>query len=157
MKDRKLAVTLAISLIVVSGVALAFILLATGGGHSVGIGSSTTTGLPGGCKKPANGYLIIATEEGFNGSKLHGAPTNSWPIINITKGSTVAIVVCNIDSTSAHGFQINHYFDSNIESVEPGQVITISFVANEAGTFDIYCSILCPPHIFMQSGAMRVA
>jgi len=56
----------------------------------------------------------------------------------------------------AHGFQVNNYYDSNIESVGPGQVIRVSFVANKAGTFGIYCSILCPPHIFMQSGALMV-
>ena len=146
--------TLAISAVVMASVALAFVLIA-GASHPTG-SSTTTANLPSGCKKPANGYLIMATDEGFNDSKLHGAPTNSWPTINVTEGSTVNIVVCNVDITSAHGFQINHYFDSNIESVRPGQVIIVSFIANKAGTFGIYCSIQCPPHIFMQSGALRV-
>ncbi len=155
MKSRKTIVTLAISVVVIAGVALAFvIILQPGGSHSTGTGSSTSN-LPSGCEKPANGYLIIANEEGFNDSKLHGAPTSSWPIINVTQGSTVTILVCNADNV-AHGFQVNNYFDSNIESVGPGQVVKVSFVANRAGTFGIYCSILCPPHIFMQSGALRV-
>lgn len=153
--SRKLATTLVVSTIVVAGVALVLVLLA-GGGHPSGVGSSSATiSLPSGCTKPSNGYLIIADDEGFNDSKLHGAPTSLWPAINVTEGSTVSIVVCNAD-TFTHGFQITHYSDSNIESVQPGQVITVSFVASEAGDFRIYCSIFCPVHIFMQSGVLRV-
>ena len=155
MRSRKTVLTLAISAVGVAGVALAFVLmLQAGGSRPVGMGSSTSD-LPSGCLKPVNGYLIIADEGGFNDSKLHGAPTASWPIINVTQGSMVTILVCNTDRV-AHGFQVNNYYDSNIESVGPGQVIRVSFVANKAGTFGIYCSIRCPPHIFMQSGALRV-
>jgi membrane fusion protein (multidrug efflux system) len=34
----------------------------------------------------------------------------------------VNITVCNID-VEAHGFQISHYYDSSVETVEPGQVV----------------------------------
>lgn len=140
---------------VVITVILAFGVIESRHTDMTGSGSTNTT-LPAGCKRPANGYLIIASEQGFNDSKPQGAPTKSWPIINVSQGSTVRIVVCNADSTSAHGFQISHYFDGNIESVRPNEVVVVSFVADQAGSFQIYCSIFCPPHIFMQSGVLRV-
>jgi hypothetical protein len=112
--------------------------------------------LPAGCAKPAGGFLIVASNTGYNDSVGHGAPNNAWPIINVTLGQTVSIVVCNND-IEAHGFQISHYYDGQIESVGPGQVIHVSFVASEAGNFQIYCAILCEVHPFMQSGELRVS
>ena len=126
-----------------------------GGSKPITGSTSTTQNLPAGCQKPAGGYLIIASVSGFNDSISHGAPTKAWPIVTVNKGDTVKLVVCNIDS-QAHGFQINNYFDSNIESVAPGQAITVSFVADKTGTFTIYCSIPCSVHIRMQSGELRV-
>ena len=111
--------------------------------------------LPPACSKPAGGYLVIASVEGFNDSVLHGAPPKSWPVVTVQKGDTINVTVCNID-TQAHGFQINHYFDSNIESVLPGQAIHISFVADKTGTFMIYCSIFCTIHISMQDAELVV-
>ncbi len=113
------------------------------------------TGLPAGCVKPPGGYLVIANINGFNDSIEHGAPAASWPVINVTQGSAVDITVCNADH-QAHGFQVAHYFDSNIETVDPGQVVHVSFVADRAGTFDIYCSIPCSIHIYMKSGKLNV-
>lgn len=129
-------------------------------------GSSSSTGngggtyppyanLPAGCVKPPNGFLVIANINGFNDSIEHGAPTVSWPVITVKQGSTVNITVCNSDH-QAHGFQVTHYFDSNIETVDPGQVVHVSFVANKAGAFDIYCSIFCSIHIYMQGGELLV-
>ena len=122
-------------------------------------GNSTTyppfTNLPAGCTKPPGGFLIIANINGYNDSIQHGAPTVSWPVLKVTQGQTVNITVCNTDH-QAHGFQVNHYFDSNIETVEPGQVIHVSFVANKAGNFDIYCSIFCSIHVFMQNAMLVV-
>jgi hypothetical protein len=112
--------------------------------------------LPPGCVKPAGGFLIIASNVGYNDSIGHGAPAKPWPIIHVEKGSTVNIVVCNTDFQS-HGFQITHYFDSSIETVIPGQVIKVSFVASSTGTFQIYCSIFCTIHIYMQSGQLIVS
>jgi hypothetical protein len=118
-------------------------------------GRNSGASLPAGCVKPAGGFLVIASNLGFNDSIEHGAPTKGWPLMTAQKGATVNIVVCNTDRV-AHGFQIAHYFDSSIETVEPGQVIHVSFVANQAGTFDIYCSILCPIHVYMQNGQLLV-
>jgi len=117
--------------------------------------SGASRNLPKGCSKPASGYLIIASNEGFNDSILHGAPKVPWPVITVQKESVVNIVVCNID-TYPHGFQIHHYFDNNIETVAPGQVIRVSFVADDAGAYEIYCSILCPIHVFMQNAELIV-
>jgi FtsP/CotA-like multicopper oxidase with cupredoxin domain len=113
------------------------------------------TNLPAGCVKPPGGYLVIANINGFNDSIEHGAPTTSWPVITVKQGTTVDITVCNADH-QAHGFQITHYFDSNIETVDPGQVVHVKFVANSVGTFDIYCSIFCSIHIYMQNGQLQV-
>jgi hypothetical protein len=113
------------------------------------------TNLPAGCVKPPGGFLVVADINGFNDSIQHGAPKVSWPVINVTQGQTVNITVCNTDHQS-HGFQVAHYFDSNIETVEPGQVVHVSFVANKVGTFEIYCSIFCSIHIYMQNAELRV-
>jgi heme/copper-type cytochrome/quinol oxidase subunit 2 len=105
--------------------------------------------------KPSGGFLVIASKDGFNDSIEHGAPVQSWPVITVKQGSTVNITVCNSDH-QAHGFQVTHYFDSNIETVEPGQVVHVSFLANREGNFTIYCSIFCSIHIYMQSGELSV-
>ena len=121
--------------------------------------SRNSSTLPPGCAKPAGGFLIIAGDSpgnvGYNDSEGHGAPTNPWPIITVQKGTTVNITVCNTDR-QAHGFNISHYYDSSIETVAPGQVIRVQFVADEAGTFRIYCAIFCTIHVFMQSGELIV-
>ena len=122
--------------------------------------SRNSSTLPPGCTKPAGGFLIIAGDSpgnvGYNDSEGHGAPTNPWPIITVQKGTTVNITVCNTDR-QAHGFNISHYYDSSIVTVAPGQVLRVSFVANETGNFEIYCSIFCTIHPFMQNGLLRVS
>ena len=119
---------------------------------------SKGTSLPAGCVRPANGFLIIASNRGYNDSVGHGVgPNDSWPVLTIQKGQSVNVVVCNTD-IAAHGFQIYHYFDSHTVSIAPRQVIRVSFVANQTGTFRIYCSIFCVIHVpFMQYGELTVA
>jgi len=113
--------------------------------------------LPSGCAKPQGGFLVIASEYGYNDSVLEGAgPAKHWPVINVTLGQSVKIVVCNVDKIQSHGFQIGNYFDSTVESIAPEQVITVSFVADKAGDFPIYCDIFCSIHLFMQYGELRV-
>ncbi len=73
------------------------------------------------------------------------------------EGQTINITVCNIDVQS-HGFQITHYYDSSVTTVEPGQVLKVpTFVASQTGTFQIYCEIFCSIHIYMQSGQLIVS
>jgi hypothetical protein len=118
-------------------------------------GSPAGRPLPSGCVKPAGGFLVVASNTGYNDSIGHGAPEKNWPIITVEQGQNVTIVVCNID-VQAHGFQITHYDDQNEVTVVPGQVYKVSFVANEAGSFDIYCEIFCSIHVYMQSGLLNV-
>ena len=85
----------------------------------------------------------------------HGVPEKNWPIITVEQGQNVTIVVCNID-VQAHGFQVTHYDDQNEVTIVPGQVYRVSFVANQAGSFVIYCEIFCTIHWAMQSGLLKV-
>jgi len=100
---------------------------------------------------PGNNY------EGMNGSAFHlsGNETIPWPEIQVYQGQTVAIHVFNCASSEPHGFAINHYFDSGA-TVRPGTSFTLTFVATEAGTFRVYCSIFCAIHPYMQNGELIV-
>jgi len=135
---------------VAGGVAATVFFLTTRGG-----GSTATSTFPAGCVRSPGGFLVIASKAGFNDSIGHGVPAKSWPMINVTLGQTVNITVCNTDF-QAHGFQVTHYYDSNIVTVVPGQVIHVSFVADQAGEFRIYCNIFCTIHWAMQSGLLTV-
>jgi hypothetical protein len=118
---------------------------------------TSRTNLPPGCTKPLGGFLIVADSNGYNDSMHHDVPHISWPVIEVKNETMVRITVCNADH-QAHGFQVTHYFDSNIETVFPGQVVNVSFVADRSGTFRIYCSIFCTIHSpWMQSGELVVA
>ena len=130
-------------------VATVFFLASRGGG------STSTSTLPTGCVKPSGGFLVIASKDGFNDSIDHGVPAKWWPLINVTQGQTVNITVCNTDF-QAHGFQVAHYYDTYIVTVVPGQIVHVSFVANQAGKFRIYCNIFCSIHWAMQSGLLTV-
>jgi hypothetical protein len=124
-------------------------------GAAVLLSRSAATGLPSGCVRPQGGFLIIASKLGYNDSVDHGVPANPWPVITVNQGQQVNIVVCNTDN-EAHGFQVSHYFDNTIEAIAPGRVVHVSFVASQAGDFQMYCSIFCSIHAFMQSGLLRV-
>ena len=150
MKSSRLVVVVILVVAVLGGAATTVLFLASRGG------GSTTSTLPAGCVRPSGGFLVIASKDGFNDSIDHGVPAKSWPMINVTQGQTVNITVCNTDF-QAHGFQVTHYYDSNIVTVVPGQVIHVSFVANQAGEFRIYCNIFCSIHWAMQSGLLTVA
>lgn len=119
--------------------------------------TTTTAKLPAGCVKPAGGFLIIASILGFNGSVDHGVPANNWPVMDAKVGQNVTIVVCNADPTQAHGFQIDHYYDNRLVSLAPGQVLRVSFIATQAGTFRVYCQILCSVHWAMQNGQLNIS
>jgi heme/copper-type cytochrome/quinol oxidase subunit 2 len=116
---------------------------------------NNTATLPSGCVRPIGGFLVVASRTGFNDSASHGAPAKVWPIITVHQGQNVTIIVCNVDTT-AHGFQITRYFDSTIETLAPGQILTISFVADKLGSYTIRCDIFCPIHFLMQNGLLKV-
>jgi len=100
--------------------------------------------------------LIIASATGFNDSVDHGVPQNPWPVIHTSLGTTLNITVVNEDHQS-HGFQVAHYYDNSLVAIPAGQTLHVSFVANEAGTFQIYCEIPCTIHWAMQSGKLIVS
>ncbi len=136
--------------------ALAFTALFLPGLNTVSSNTPTVT-LPSGCVKPVGGFLIVASILGYNDSIDHGVPQNSWPVMNVKQGQNVTIVVCNADPGEPHGFQIDHYYSSGLVSVASGQVLTVRFVANVAGTFRVYCEIPCAVHWAMQSGKLIVS
>lgn len=145
-------VLVALFVLALASLAIFGLLAARAGG-----GSDTQTGsgyppygdLPSGCVKPKGGYLIIVNGNGYNDSKQHGAPASAYPTISVVEGTTVNITICN-DDTQSHGFQISTYFVSTLESITPGHVVHLSFVADKTGDFDIYCAIWCYSHIYMR-------
>ena len=96
---------------------------------------------------PGNNY------EGMNGSAFH--LTGSWPQIQVYQGQTVVIQVFNCASSEPHGIAITHYFDRGA-TVRPGLSFTLRFVANQVGSFRVYCSIFCAIHPYMQNGELIV-
>jgi hypothetical protein len=112
--------------------------------------------LPVGCVRPAGGFLIVGSSFGYNDSIAHGAPVKPWPILDVSNGSDVAITVCNTYAQPL-GFQVVHYLDDRVEAISPGQAVTLNFVADETGTFLIYCSVLSPIHVYLQGGEVNVA
>ena len=92
---------------------------------------------------------------GMNGSYYKPLGTQ-WPIIRIHQGDTVIITVINDNSREIHGFAIVHYDDRGF-SLAPGQGQTISFVANEVGSFRMYCNVFCAIHPYMQNGVLIVS
>lgn len=124
---------------------------------STALGTTGETVLPAGCVRPANGFLIILSKYGYNDSIISGAGLSKpWPVVTVKQGQNVSIEVCNVD-VEAHGFQVASYVDGSLNVVEPGEVLNFTFVANQAGTFLIYCAIPCSIHFFMQFGQLRVS
>lgn len=111
--------------------------------------------LPAGCIRPAGGFLVIASALGYNDSVDHGAPGRHWPIITVQQGQTASIVVCNVDA-QAQGFQIAAYAGATLGILRPGQVLTISFVASQTGTFHIYDPVFNTLEAYMNSGELIV-
>ena len=120
-----------------------------------GTGAGALAPLPAGCVRPAGGFLIVGSSLGYNDSIVHGAPVKPWPILDVANGSDVAITVCNTYAQPL-GFQVAHYLDDKIDAIGPGQALTVRFVADETGTFLIYCSVLSPIHVYLQGGEVNV-
>ncbi len=123
--------------------------------YIAGSGSNAQSLLPAGCVKQAGGFLIIASSLGYNDSIAHGAPVKSWPVLDVTKGTDVNITLCNAYSQTV-GFQVAHYLESRTETIMPGQVFVTSFLANQTGSFSIYCTTFNPIHVYLQGGELNV-
>jgi nitrous-oxide reductase len=72
-------------------------------------------------------------------------------IIRVTEGDTVNLHITNVENTAdaTHGFAVPQY---NIEaSIDPGEVVNITFTASRTGSFAFYCSEFCSAlHLEMQ-------
>jgi hypothetical protein len=138
--------------LVLAGIAVAAIISVT---YVADFSRNNSSALPAGCVRPAGGFLIVASNMGYNDSIAHSAPAKSWPILTVHQGQIVTIVVCNTD-VQAHGFKVTHYFASSEETVVPGQILRVSFIADQTGSFIIYCDIFCSIHVYMQNGLLNV-
>jgi FtsP/CotA-like multicopper oxidase with cupredoxin domain len=102
-------------------------------------------------------YVIYESDnppyKGMNGSYYHFGH-DSWPVITVCEGDTVKIHVENVYSSEPHGFQIDNYFPG--VTLAPGQSYNVSFVANKAGTFRVFCNIFCLIHPYMINGTLVV-
>ncbi len=109
------------------------------------------------CVKPPGYFLLVANLSGYNDSVDHiqSAPNQPWPVIRVSRGDQVNILVCNLDDYSPHGFAIQHYLDAGV-ALMPHETYRISFIADEDGTFLMYCTIFCPVHYAMQQGELIV-
>ena len=110
------------------------------------------------CVRLPGYFLLIADLTGYNDSVDHMQkyPDQPWPVINVHRGDLVRILVCNIDDYSPHGFAIQHYFDVGV-ALMPHDSYRVSFVADQDGTFTMYCNIFCPVHPYMQTGELIVS
>ncbi|MEK6891573.1 MAG: cupredoxin domain-containing protein [Nanoarchaeota archaeon] len=59
--------------------------------------------------------------------------------IEINKGDKVRLIVTSVDVP--HGIAIPDYAID--KRIEPGQPVTIEFMADKPGTFTFYCSVFC--------------
>ena len=125
-------------------------------------GALTVSHLPGlnqkpiTCMKPPNGFLVITSSKGFNDSVDNGAPQVHWPVMTVKQGATVNLVVCNTDY-QAHALLIQHYLDSDIQVLRSNQTFVASFVANQAGTFQIYEGLFTTNEVYDRSGELVVS
>jgi heme/copper-type cytochrome/quinol oxidase subunit 2 len=123
--------------------------------HLLGPSPPNCSARPTGQANTAIFTIVMANEGfnvGFNGSKYHTSP---WPVMNVSVGQNVLIHVWNNDTSQAHGFTISRYFDSGL-TLAPGDCSDVRFVANQPGSFNVFCQIFCTIHLFMQSGRLNV-
>ena len=60
-------------------------------------------------------------------------------IIEVNKGDMVRLIVTSIDVP--HGISIPEYGIN--ERLNPGEPVTIEFIADKEGTFTAFCSVFC--------------
>jgi nitrous-oxide reductase len=83
---------------------------------------------------------------------MTSARSNFRPdIVRVKKGDTVVLHISNTEKIrdATHGFAIPEY---NIQmSIDPGETVTVRFVASKAGAFSFYCTEFCSAlHLEMQ-------
>ncbi len=76
-------------------------------------------------------------------------------IVRVKKGDTVVLHISNTEKIrdATHGFAIPEY---NIQmSIDPGETVSVKFVASKAGAFSFYCTEFCSAlHLEMQGWLM---
>ena len=97
-------------------------------------------------------FTLVASRTGYNGSVNMGSP---WPLMTVRQGQTVTIQVKNDDPVEPHGFTVTHYLDSGV-TLRPGETYTLTFLADQKGTFRANCNIFCTIHVYMQNGQLAV-
>ena len=92
-------------------------------------------------------------------AQREGYTSNIWLTFNqarqagggVKKGEKVRIHVTNVETTpdATHGFAIPAY---NVQaSLDPGEVVSVEFVATKTGDFAFYCTEFCSAlHLEMQ-------
>lgn len=131
-------------------------------GWSVGLGMLLVAGLAGfGCR--AIGTEASAEEEGSRGGTLSktGAPPmevsgvqeDGMRVVKVrarkfefvparivvNQGDKVRLDVTSDDVT--HGIAMGHFKIDQV--IEPGKTVSVTFTADEAGTFGFHCSVFC--------------
>jgi nitrous oxide reductase len=123
--------------------------------HFFGPGTRNCGARPTNLPASSTYFVVVMANEGmnvgFNGSAFH---SSSWPIMNVTLGSSVTIHVINNDTVQSHGFAIQSYFTGF--ALGPGTCRDVTFTANQLGSFTVYCSINCTIHVLMQNGRLNV-
>lgn len=87
---------------------------------------------------------------------MTAARSNFRPdIVRVKKGDTVILHISNTEKIrdATHGFAIPEY---NIQmSIDPGETVSVKFVASKAGAFSFYCTEFCSAlHLEMQGWLM---
>ncbi|MDR7418617.1 MAG: Sec-dependent nitrous-oxide reductase [Armatimonadota bacterium] len=111
------------------------------------------------------GKSAVFTERGKERVERKGNVVTVWmtaarsnyrpDVIRVKKGDTVVLHISNTEKArdASHGFAIPEY---NIQtSLDPGEVVTVRFVADKAGAFSMYCTEFCSAlHLEMQGWLM---
>lgn len=105
-----------------------------------------------GTATPTIHFAIIESSLGYNDSKVNFP--NPWPIMRVHCGQMVSIHIQNTDSSEPHGFKIDKYVGAIV--LRSGLSSDVSFTATQAGTFTVYCTILCVVHQYMLNGKLIV-
>lgn len=78
---------------------------------------------------------VYARIEHSSGYYFTGDAATDPTTIAVNKGDTVQIITNDLNPTHNHGITIDAFGINQVTSSDP----TITFVANQAGTFKIYC------------------
>ncbi len=87
--------------------------------------------------------LVNSTDPNAHAITIPTTDSFANTTILVSKGDLVIIRFRTGDVP--HGFAIRGYPDVGPYEVTPGQIVTIRFTANQAGTFIFYCTVFCGP------------